>query len=294
MGSNNHLRIIRSYVLIHTYGVNHAGKIILNYVSLNIGECTGINTPFPYKRKAEFVIDGLPDVPFRKPSGYGVSQLKKIMESRDCIKIRIKEPPTSAEEVAETFSVSATSSCLVPPRSALSPNPPILPDDFLSPPTPICRNLNILAANVISPSTRSSVMPLPSTVGLSGNSPPPGVSTSCPVSNVRPSSATTNTMPLSEPTPSELHPCQTSQTFCSSSFLSSTTVASTPCNAPSLYSGSRKRKLKRLATKQRELPGVYNGVFLYLLRLGTFSGEPFSHFLVYFRSSIWPLVTATL
>ena len=329
-----------------------------------------MDAPFPYKRKNEFLIDGLPDVPFRKPSGYGVSQLKKIIESRDCIKIRIKELPTSAEDIAETFSVPVTSSSLVPSRSALYPDLLVLSDDFLSPPTPTCRSLNVSAANVFSPSTssrttafsprqsntsastaavsssftsdctsyssarssvmstaegessaypisipftsttgstamatvslsssslftdhldsaissvscasslstapfsslhgllsRSSVAPLPSTVGLSCNSPPSAVSTCFPVSNVRPSSAAANTMPSSEPTPSELHPCPSGQTFCSSSVSSSTTIAFVPSNAPSLNSGPRKRKLKRLGTKQRELPGMYNGVFLYI------------------------------
>ena len=73
-----------------------------SYIFLNIDETTGRDTPFPYKRKSEFAIDGLPDVPFRKPSGYGVAQLKKIMESRDNIKIRIKEPTLTSAAVPST------------------------------------------------------------------------------------------------------------------------------------------------------------------------------------------------
>lgn len=84
-----------------------------------------MNAPFPYKRKSEFVIDGLPEISFRKPSGYGVAQLKKIIESRDSIKVRIKE---TTPKSAATFPESSGSDS---PNSTLYTNPAI-PSDLPS------------------------------------------------------------------------------------------------------------------------------------------------------------------
>ena len=76
------------------------------YSCIITGEATGNNAPFPYTRKRDLVVDGLPELPFRKPSGYGVAQLKKIIESRDNIKVRIveKTPEVTAGETSGTMS----------------------------------------------------------------------------------------------------------------------------------------------------------------------------------------------
>lgn len=84
------------------------------------GEATGTDTPFPYKRKHEFTVDGLPGVPFRKPSGYGVAQLKKIIESRDNIKVRIKEEILPSETYSAFSSAPSTTSVHVLPISSSS------------------------------------------------------------------------------------------------------------------------------------------------------------------------------
>ena len=86
---------------------------------LFIGEATGKDTPFPYKRRNEFLVEGLPEIPLRKPSGYGVGQLRKIIESRDNIKIRVKEAAPTGANLAETS--QELNSCPPRPASSLGP-----------------------------------------------------------------------------------------------------------------------------------------------------------------------------
>ena len=104
---------------------------------------------------------------------------------------------------------------------------------------------------------RSSVVPPPSTFGISCNLPQSAVSTWFPASSVSLSLAgITDTTFLSEPMLLELHPFQPGQTSCSSPVPSTTTVASV-FNASSLNPASRKRIRPGTCTKQRELPGIY-------------------------------------
>ena len=69
---------------------------------------------------------GLPEIPFRKPSGYGVAQLKKIIESRDNIKVRVIE---TMSESAATFPETCGSDSLI---SALVTHPVTLPSNLPS------------------------------------------------------------------------------------------------------------------------------------------------------------------
>ncbi|XP_028417786.1 uncharacterized protein LOC114542438 [Dendronephthya gigantea] len=99
---------------------NQLRKDVQDLFNTKYSEATGEDTPFPYKRKHEFEVDGLPsEIPFRKPSGYGVGQLKKILESRDHIGFRIKQttcreretaPRSLLPAAASTASVALTSS----------------------------------------------------------------------------------------------------------------------------------------------------------------------------------------
>ena len=53
-------------------------------------EGTGSDGPFPYKRCAEFDVEGLQGLAFKKPSAYGASQLKFILERKEGIRITEK------------------------------------------------------------------------------------------------------------------------------------------------------------------------------------------------------------
>ncbi len=151
-------------------------------MSLNIGEATGKDKSFPYKRKNDFVIDGLPEVPFKKPSGYGVAQLKKIIEARDNIKIRMRESvATSAANLAETSSVPLGSHSF-PPGSTSSPDLLIV-SSTQSPLTGSCTSSSFsfippcssttsaITFHLSSPATSSSLPHTPSIVSLSSSSP---------------------------------------------------------------------------------------------------------------------------
>ena len=51
-------------------------------------EGTGKNGPFLYKQHAEFVVEGLSELPFKEPSAYGASQLKFIPERKNGLEIK--------------------------------------------------------------------------------------------------------------------------------------------------------------------------------------------------------------
>ena len=98
--------------------------LLLLYI---IEEATGSMASFPYKRLHEFEVEGLPKVPFKKPSAYGASQLKSILLSKDTIKIRIKDTDSTSSADATDHSSSSTSLPPLPPPHSI----PSLPSSFL-------------------------------------------------------------------------------------------------------------------------------------------------------------------
>ncbi|CAB3983109.1 Hypothetical predicted protein [Paramuricea clavata] len=259
---------------------------------LHSGEATGKDTPFPYKRRNEFLVDGLPEIPFRKPSGYGVGQLRKIIQSRDNIKIRVKEAEPTGVNLAETS--QGLNSC--PPRPASSLDPLTLSSSDVPPSSSSLLTCSLVPAVSSVPSLTSSNVTYST---FSSNTP----SSSCGPSSfnyISPSSSATSTTTFhlsshstSFPSSSSLCTCspllESSSTISSLAYMSSTSSSSSPLTNPMFLSepvpsvqqsipnqlssmhpvsstavapavasglseGAKRRRLRRPGQKPRELP----------------------------------------
>jgi hypothetical protein len=77
--------------------------------NLFIEEATGLKGPFPYKRQLEFDVEGLPGLlAFRKPSGYGTSLMKSILQCKDQIKFKRKEVNDRSTSTFTTDAITIT------------------------------------------------------------------------------------------------------------------------------------------------------------------------------------------
>ena len=186
---------------------------------LFIGEATGKDTPFPYKRRNEFLVDGLPEIQFRKPSGYGVGQLRKIIESRDNIKIRVnKEAAPTGANLAETS--QELNSC--PPRLASSLGPLTFSSSDVPSSSSSLLTCSLVPAVSLVPSLTSSSVTYST---FSSNTP----SSSCASSSfnfISPSSSATSATTFHLSSHSTSFPSSSSLCTCSPLLESSSTISS--------------------------------------------------------------------
>ena len=257
---------------------------------LFIGEATGKDTPFPYKRRNEFLVDGLPEIPFRKPSGYGVGQLRKIIESRDNIKIRVKEAAPTGANLAETS--QELNSC--PPRPASSLGPLTFSSSDVPSSSSSLLTCSLVPAVSLVPSLTSSSV----TYSTFSSNTPSSSCTSSSFNFISPSSSATSatTFHLSShstsfPSSSSLCTCspllESSSTISSLASMSSTSSSSSALTNPMFVSepvpsvqqsipdqlssmhpvsstavasglsqGAKRRRFRRPGQKPRELPGM--------------------------------------